>query len=205
MAGARRAGAPLAGLVLAVLISACGSGGSGTVAQQAQQAVSTASSQVQTKLAATTKSPETSTASKTASATQPAKTTTVEKTSTVTPPAQSRTVTETKTASPPTHSASITAQTTSVQVVPTSNTGQEAGGGLPWWGWVLIGLGIAAAAVGIFMFGRRHGGGPSSHADEPTVPHYPGTDVAAGSEPPTDEAASDAGSRPTEPRQEPPR
>jgi hypothetical protein len=201
--GARLAVALLAGVVLAGLMSACGSGGSGTVAQQAQQAASTASSHAQSKLDPTTKSDKTSTASSTASKTQPAKTTTVQKTNTVTQSAPSTTVTETKTASAPTHTASITAQTTSVQVAPTSTTGQKSGGGVPGWGWVLIGLGIAAVAVGIFLFGRHRSGGQSSRTDQAAVPNYPGTGVVPGPVPPTDGAASAATPDSTDPPQGP--
>jgi hypothetical protein len=202
--GARLAVGLLAGVVLAVLMSACGSGGSGTVAQQAQQAASTASSQAQSKLDPTTKSAKTSTASSMASTTQPAKTKTVQKTNTVTQSAPSTTVTETKTASAPTHTASITAQTTSVQVAPTS-TSAKSGGGVPWWGWVLIGLGIAAVAVGIFLFGRHRSGGQSSRTDQAAVPDYSGKGVAPGPVPPTDGAASAATPESTDPPQGPTR
>ena len=121
------------------------------MAQRATQAVSTVSAQADIKL---------TDASGTKTATQPTSDTTTSKAITVTQPAQSRTVTETKTASEPAKITSINKSVTAVKVVPTSTAAStEPGGGVPWWGWVLIVLGVVVIGIAIFALGRRHGGG----------------------------------------------
>jgi uncharacterized membrane protein len=134
----RSAAARLAlGLAMVALLAGCGSSTSGTVAQQAENAVSTAKSHVETKT------------------TDVIKTTDV----TVTEPAQTHTVTETATAAGPTHVTSINNTTTAVAVVPTTSASADAtsDSATPWWVWVLIALGVAAIALAIFLLGRRHG------------------------------------------------
>jgi hypothetical protein len=133
----------LAGGVLA-WVSGCGSGGSGTVAQQAQQAASTAATQVDAKLTSTA----------TNAADSPTVTATVtEPTRTVTVPGPGSTVTETKTVAAPSHTTTISGPTTTVQVAPTSSN-EESNEGVPTWGWFLIGLGVVVLAIVMFMAGR---------------------------------------------------
>jgi hypothetical protein len=48
-----------------------------------------------------------------------------------------------------------------VAVHPTTTTGAGSGGGLPWWGWVLIALGAIALALATFLLGRHRGSGPT--------------------------------------------
>jgi drug/metabolite transporter (DMT)-like permease len=93
-----------------------------------------------------------------------------EKTVTVTEPAktvtQSVTSTETKTVteSGRTHTVTQTVQGTPVtstapsvtQATPTATSSPESGA-LPWWAWVLIGLGALGAAVGAYFYGQSRG------------------------------------------------
>lgn len=142
---------PAMSAVLTLLLVGCGSGASGTVAQQAKQAVSAATVQAEAKL---TKSSETNTASEAATST------TSSKPATVTQAAKSHTVTETTTASKPAQITSINNSATAVKVAPTSTAAAtDSGGGVPWWGWVLIVLGVVVIGIAIFSLGRRHGGG----------------------------------------------
>jgi len=103
--------------------------GSGTAADQARQAISDATTPAKT---------ETKTQTVTKTATQPTRTAT----KTVTQPAQ--TVTSSNT----------------VAVVPASTTGSgsDSGGGLEWWAWLLIALGVIGIGAALFALGRRHGG-----------------------------------------------
>jgi len=141
----------------ASLVVACASGGSGTLAQQA----STVASNAQAKLASATSS---STDSASSSETETATT----ETKTITQPAQSRTVTATTTVTSPSQTTAITGNNTTVAVNPLSTTASESGSGIPWWGWVLIGLGVVGVAIAIFQLGRsRRGGGPDDPAAQP--------------------------------------
>jgi len=139
----------------ASFVVACASGGTGTLAQQA----STAATNAQAKLASATSS---STDSASSSQTATAKTKTTTETKTVTQPAQSRTVTATTTVSTPGQTTAITGNNTTVAVTPISTTASQAGSGVPWWGWVLIGLGVVGVAIAIFQLGRRRRGGGGS-------------------------------------------
>ena len=152
-------------VAVAWLVGACGSGGASTAGKQAGQAVSTAVGNL-------TSDPTTTTSADA----PPAKTTTSTETRTITEPAQTVTRTETTQTSTPT--ASTANKTTSVQVSPTSTTDKQTGDQIPWWGWVLIGLGAAAIGIGIFAAGhrrgaRRSGGSPVSPGATPG-PDQPG-------------------------------
>jgi cobalamin biosynthesis Mg chelatase CobN len=141
-------------VALTLLLVGCGSGASGTVAQQAKQAVSTATSQIAVKL---TETSGTKTAAGSADATATSKAVTV------TQPAQSHTVTATTTESKPDKITSINNRTTAVKVAPTSTAATtEDSGGVPWWGWVLIALGVVVIGIAIYALGRHHGSGSSS-------------------------------------------
>lgn len=88
----------------------------------------------------------TATATQTATVTQPAKTVTV-------------TTTTTKTVTQGAPTASVTA----VQVNPTATTADQSGdGGLQWWAWVLIGLGVAGLGVAVYALGRRRSNAPGA-------------------------------------------
>lgn len=130
----RLATALLAGLAAAWLIGACGPARAGT---NAKQAVPDAVAHVAT-----------------STDTSPARTTTLTETQTVTEPGQ--TVTHTETIREP-RTTSVAHTTTNVVVTPTSTTAEQASDQIPWWGWVLIGLGAAAVGVGLFALGHRHG------------------------------------------------
>jgi hypothetical protein len=56
---------------------------------------------------------------------------------------------------PPT--TTIAHTTTNVAVIPTSTTAEQSDDQLPWWGWLLIGIGVAAVGVGLFAAGHRRG------------------------------------------------
>jgi cobalamin biosynthesis Mg chelatase CobN len=129
-------------------LSACGSGGSGTVGQQASQAVSTLAGNTTTEARSGDPSPGTTT--------NASGDTTV--TRTVTSPAQTNTVTETetKTATAPGPQTTHTSQTTKVGVAPASETPKKSDQ-IPTWGWILIGLAAAGLALGIYLLGRGHG------------------------------------------------
>jgi hypothetical protein len=100
---------------------------------------------------------------------------TVTRSETVTQPP--RTVTETHTITER-HTTSVTNNTTKVQPATTPTSGKSGGGGLEWWGWVLIALGALAAALAMFLLGRQKG------AKEAT-PGYPPTEAPRGY-PPTE-------------------
>ena len=117
------------------LLAACGSG---SVAQKAENAASTATGAAKEKLAAAT-------------------TTTTTSTETVTQPARTQTVTRTETTTAPGKTTSIQSHTTSVQVSPTTTSGSQSSGGIPSWGWVLIGAGAVLLVLAIFMIGRSRG------------------------------------------------
>jgi hypothetical protein len=81
--------------------------------------------------------------------TQPAETVT-RPAKTVTQPAQTQTVRSTKTTT-------VLGNTTSVQVSPTTTSPKQSNGGIPSWGWALIGAGAVLLVVAIFMIGRARG------------------------------------------------
>lgn len=88
-------------------------------------------------------------------------------TETITEPAI--TVTEPSTAQPPGTTTSIINHTTTVQVAPapTTSSEQSSTGGMPDWGWVLIGVGVVLFGLLTFLLGRHRSnpaGGP------PTTP-----------------------------------
>lgn len=149
----------------ASFVVACASGGSGTLAQQA----STVATNAQAKLASATAS---STDSASSSQTATAETKTATETKTITQPAQSRTVTATTTVSTPGQTTGITGNNTTVAVQPISANTSDSGGGIPWWAWVLIGLGVVGVAIAIFQLGRGrrggNGGGGSRAATPPS-------------------------------------
>ena len=143
----------IAGTLSAAVVSSCGSGGSGTVAEQVRAAASTATT--------TTQRSKTATAPATPTVTQPAKTVTAPA-KTVTSPGTVTTVTE----QTPTNSV------TSVQVNPTTTTAEQSSdGGLEWWGWALIALAVVGLGAGLFALGRhRRGGSPPPGAPRPPRP-----------------------------------
>ena len=148
----------LAGVAVSVAVSSCGSGGAGTVAEQARTIASTAAAQVGTGSSSTPRQADPARTVPERTASTPASTTTVT--------APSRTVTATRTTS-------VTQQSTvtNVVVAPASTTSDASGGdGMPWWGWLLIALGVAGIAVGMFVAGRRRGtdasGGPAPARSE---------------------------------------
>jgi cytoskeletal protein RodZ len=133
-----------AGLATAWLIAACGSLAT-TKATQAGQSASTAVAQFVSSSTSPDPSPTTTTPTTT-------------ETRTVTVPTQTVTRTETVKAAPTT--TSVANKTTSVQVTPattTSTTGKSTASQIPWWGWLLIGLGAAGLVVAIFAAGHRRG------------------------------------------------
>jgi hypothetical protein len=127
-------------LAVLSLLAACGSG---SVAQKAENAASTATGAAKEKLVAAT------TTTTTETVTQPAET--------VTQPARTQTVTRTETTTVPGNTTSIQSNTTSVKVSPTTTSGKQSSGGIPSWGWMLIGAGAALLLVAIFMIGRARG------------------------------------------------
>jgi cobalamin biosynthesis Mg chelatase CobN len=82
------------------------------------------------------------------------RTATVTATSTAQPSA-TKTVTQPGATVSKNNSISITAHGT--QTTPAKS---DSGGGLPWWGWVLIALAAIAVLVAVFSAGRRRGGPP---------------------------------------------
>ena len=135
----RRGAAALALVALLALLTACGSG---SVAQDAKNAVSTATGAAKEQLAAAT------TTTTTETVTRPAETVT-QPTKTVTKPARTQTVTRTETTT-------VHSNTTTVKE-PTTTSGKESSGGIPGWGWALIGAGAVLLVVAIFMIGRSRG------------------------------------------------
>jgi hypothetical protein len=97
---------------------------------------------------------------------------------TVTTPTRTETVTKTKTTTAPGATATIHSNTTTVEVKPTTSpSGGGSSGGIPAWGWVLIGAGAVLLVVAIFMIGRTHGErrrdvgpAPGSYPDQPPPP-----------------------------------
>jgi hypothetical protein len=78
-----------------------------------------------------------------------------------------------------------TSTATTVAVVPTSTTGSESGdGGLPWWGWLLIAVGVVAIGFGIYRLGRRREHGVAA-GDDVLPPSPPLGDAPAS--PPAEE------------------
>jgi hypothetical protein len=107
------------------------------------------------------------TASQTGTTTASTETAASTQTKTVTQPAQSRTVTATTTVTSPGQTTAITGNNTTVAVNPLSTTDNQSGSGIPWWGWVLIGLGVVGVAIAIFQLGRGRRGG--SGGDPPAA------------------------------------
>jgi len=106
--------------------------------------------------------------------TQPAQTVT-RPAKTVTEPAQTQTVTRTET--------TTIQRTSTVQTTPTTAT--KSSGGIPSWGWALIGAGAVLLVVAIFMIGRTRGarsrdttaaGAPSRPPDSELPPRGPPED-----------------------------
>jgi predicted membrane-bound mannosyltransferase len=164
----RRGVASLAVVALLSLLAACGSG---SVAQDAKNAASTATGAAKEKLAAAT------TTTATATSTQPAETVT-QPGNTVTQPARTQTITRTETTT-------VHSNTTTVKESPTTTSGKESGGGIPSWGWALIGAGAVLLVVAIFMIGRSRGTrardatappGPSDRPDSAMPPRGPPED-----------------------------
>ena len=152
----RRGVASLAVVALLSLLAACGSG---SVAQDAKNAASTATVAAKEKLAAATTTTTTETRTQPAhTVTQPAKT--------VTEPARTQTVTRTETTT-------VHSNTTTVKESPTTTSGKESSGGIPSWGWALIGAGAVLLVVAIFMIGRARGArapdatGPPGSSEQP--------------------------------------
>jgi hypothetical protein len=135
----RRGAASLGLAVLVSLLAACGSG---SVAQDAKNAVSTATGAAKEQLVAAT------TTTTTETVTQPAETVT-QPTKTVTKPARTHTVTRTETTT-------VHSNTTTVKE-PTTTSGNQSSGGIPSWAWALIGAGAVLLVVAIFMIGRSRG------------------------------------------------
>ncbi|HEV7173974.1 MAG TPA: hypothetical protein VGN29_00705 [Solirubrobacteraceae bacterium] len=135
----RRGAASLGLIALLSLLAACGSG---SVAQDAKKAVSTATGAAKEQLAAAT------TTTTTETVTQPAETVT-QPTKTITKPARTQTVTRTETTT-------VHSNTTTVKE-PTTTSGNQSSGGIPAWGWALIGAGAVLLIVAIFMIGRSRG------------------------------------------------
>jgi hypothetical protein len=144
-------------------LSACGSGSASSsassVAKQASGAISSAAPEKSVSTAASTK--------------------------TVTSQAKAQTVT--KTAQQPTATASVTksgsvtVQPTATTTTPTTTGTGSGGGGVPWWGWVLITLGVVGLLAAVFAAGRRRA--------RPTQPSStdgiaPDSQVGPGPEPP---------------------
>ena len=134
----RRGAASLGLAALVSLLAACGSG---SVAQDAKKAVSTATGAAKEQLVAAT------TTTTTETVTQPAETVT-KPTKTVTKPARTQTVTRTETTT-------VHSNTTTVKEPTTS--GNQSSGGIPSWAWALIGAGAVLLVVAIFMIGRSRG------------------------------------------------
>jgi cobalamin biosynthesis Mg chelatase CobN len=150
------------GAGVASTVSACGSGGSGAANQQVAQAATQAKAALATK---TAQADATKNATETQS--QPGSATTHTKTVTAAgqPKTETRTATATATATAPSHSGQLTHQSTGVQIALNSTTADESSGGVPWWGWLLITLGVAALAIGTFIFGRRRGNADSGRQE----------------------------------------
>lgn len=93
-------------------------------------------------------------------------------TRTITEPARTDTVTETSTAQSPGNTTSITNRTATVQVSPASDTSSEqsSSGGLPAWGWVLIGVGAVLLGLVMFMLGRHRSSPPGGPPGSPRPP-----------------------------------
>jgi hypothetical protein len=117
--------------------------------------------------------------------TEPAKTITHTVTSVKTVSAAAKTITHTvtQTVHVPSTAATTTTTTTSPVVgaaeAPHPSSGEESGG-LPWWAWVLIGVGVVAAVGGAYYYGTRRsqreeaeGAGVKPGPDQPTQPQAP--------------------------------
>ena len=131
--------------VATAALSGCGSGAASSAASSAaDQATGAVSSAAAGITSKTQSAPATAGAQTvTKTATQPAATTSV------------------------TNSVSVNAQATHTTPAPT-----DSGGGLPWWGWVLIGLGAAGVLVAVFAAGQRRRG-QQSGAGSPPAPDAP--------------------------------
>ena len=106
----------------------------------------------------------------------------------VTAPTKTQTVT--KSVAGPGASVSVH-NSTSVKVQAahgTPTTTDSSGGGVPWWGWVLIGMAVVGVLVAIFSAGRRRGkaasGVSAPSTPGPAPPSTPGPSPPSGSDPP---------------------
>jgi hypothetical protein len=64
----------------------------------------------------------------------------------------------TKTTAQPAVTTGITnSNSVNIHATQTTPTANDSGGGLPWWGWLLIGVGTVGVALAIFIAGRRRG------------------------------------------------
>jgi hypothetical protein len=164
---------PIVALALALGIataqlSACGASSAvSSAAQSASSAISSAAAKVKS-TTATTKTATTRTA-----------TTTTTKSASAKPSTQ------------PGATISVTSSgTVNVQAKPTKPASTESGnGGLPWWGWVLIGMAIVAVIVAIFAAGRRRGETARARqeaagAGRATSDRYPPDTEPPGADPP---------------------
>jgi cobalamin biosynthesis Mg chelatase CobN len=161
----------VAWLAVVALLSVLAACGSGSLAQDAKNAASTATGAAKEQLAAAT------TTTTTATSTRPADTVT-QSAKTVTQPARTQTITRTETTT-------VHSNTTTVKVSPATTTGKESSGGIPSWGWALIGAGAVLLVVAIFMIGRSRGSrardetgppGPSRPPDSSRPPRGPPED-----------------------------
>lgn len=188
-----------AGVVVSWAVSSCGSGGSGTIAQTAKEAVSTAATQAERPQTTTAPKPQRTTTGSAATTTQAQRTTTTAPETTTTQPEKTNGTTATEqekpkvattTTQPPAVTVTTTAPTTVTQaapnatvtgvvVAPTSTTGNASGDGeLPWWGWALIALVVVGIAVAIFQLGRRRGGQKSNDTYAQGPDHVANTSAA---------------------------
>ena len=121
-----------------------------------------------------------------------ANTSTVTQTAAASQPAQATTVTNQNNTS---ISASKSTNVTATQTAQPTSTGAPgaSGGGMPWWGWVLVGLAAATVVAAIFVAGRHrgrregaaqatpgeqsstHAGAPSPEASDGSAPAPPPT------------------------------
>jgi hypothetical protein len=151
----------VAALIVAALLSLLAACGSGSVAQDAKNVVSTATGATNEKLVAATTTTTTETVTQPAeTVTQPAKT--------VTEPARTQTVTRTKTA---------TVQSNTTATPTTATNAKQSSGGIPSWGWVLIGAGAVLLIVAIFMIGHSRGARARDTAGTPAPSRPPDSAV----------------------------
>jgi cobalamin biosynthesis Mg chelatase CobN len=190
----------IAGVALAWGASSCGSGdGASTVGTKAKEAVTSVST------SADRKKPQTNTPARTKTNDVKPKTKTSPNTKTVTEtktveskPPKPKTVTETKTVAGPSPPAQVTNQT---NVHSTTNQPDE---GLPWWGWLLISLAVAAIAIGMYAIGRRRRHDSSETTAGPHPPDEPPKLSSMGPDGPQPPGIPDTGIPDGPPPEEPP-